>query len=141
MRNQQQDVKEFIPNIGYGNILFSYSKEVIISILGKPIEDQIDQDVNILYYPNLTLFFHYGDDAYLSIHLKDIILSDIKFSLFTKENLIDFVKKYHLLKNIQYDFEHLNADDIEDSYYFKNLGLTIWFESNEISDICLHEIW
>lgn len=140
----------FYPNIGFGNILFKQSQDEISSILGLPQEKEIDQvndsDYTVIYLYTVlgySLHFHYENNIleYFSIHLKRIIFNGEDLSTITKGRIIEVIKNYYLREQLTYDGSHsFDKDMDEEIYSFDAIGLTIWFEKNQISDICINEV-
>ena len=140
----------FYPNVGLGDLLFKYDQNEVLSILGLPEEKEIDQvndsDYTVrFFYKALgySFHFHYEDNAfnYSSIHSKRIILDNEDFSMITKERIIGVIKDYYLKKDLVYDEKYSFDESVnEETYSFDNIGLTIWFENNRISDICVNAV-
>jgi len=137
----------FHPNIGLGKIQFFFQEKEIIDVLGIPDKREIDiQDTNDyvlrLFYiiSDLSFYLHYEDNKfiYMSIHLNDVILEELKLTLLSERIVIDYIKDYH--EKNHYIFlleESFNSEMKETCYYFESIGLTIWYEDGSISDICV----
>lgn len=146
MHNQQQDVNNltFFPNIGMGKIKFNHTESDVINILGIPSYKEVDKEVNFINYDytlfdtKISLFFQYEEKEfdYLSIHTRRLYINNKDISLMDKISLQNFLIKYHESLGIQYDFQQ-SEDDLEYCYEYPSIGLTIWYEDDYISDICI----
>jgi len=142
----------FNPQIGVGNVLFSFEKKDIIKVLGNPKEEKIDifnenEIVIYLFYGknginNVSLYYENNILDYLTIFVEDIILNGFRFSSFNKIITLEFVQKYHFENHVEY-LCTFSYDEIteEECYYFENIGLTIWYEKDLISDICVQKTY
>lgn len=143
MQTKDKGIISFKINKGINNILFSNTEDEILSILGNPISQEYDKDADSkrFYYENFLIVFHYekGMIDYLSIHLKSLFLNGTDISSLQKEKLIDFLRNIYKENESPYQYEYIE-DDIEESYFFEGIGLTVWYEDNNVSDICVHEI-
>ncbi|MDL2262453.1 hypothetical protein LJC11_03005 [Bacteroidales bacterium OttesenSCG-928-I21] len=150
MEKQGKDINIiFKPQIGLGNILFSFQENDIIKMLGTPDERKIDvfnlsESAIYLYYDeikiHLSIYYENGKFDHLSIGTEDIVLDSVRFSSSTKDEIIKFIANYHYKNKIHYLCEYTYAENInEEEYFFENIGLTIWFEENTISDICVQK--
>jgi hypothetical protein len=150
MESKDKDINIiFKPQISLGYISFSFLENDIVEALGTPDEREIDafnssEYAIYLYYYNKkvypSLYFENGNFDYLSINTDDIILDDVKFSTLTKNEILKFIKDYHCKNKLQYLCKYEYEEDVsEEYYYFENIGLTIWFEEDSISDICVHK--
>ena len=139
----------FYPFKGLGQILFSSEEDDVLRLLGEPDEkeDIIDEDSKvILYYynqpPTVDCLFHYekGKFDHLSIFTQDILLDGFDIASATKDLMFDFVKDYHKRNNIHFISEVSRAEDVDEDYYqFDNLGLTIWYAGEFVSEICVQK--
>lgn len=145
MPNQkQEDRLNFIPNKGLGKIEFTFDEKEVIKILGKPTLVN-DENFDSIYYhyqiddADLFFFFHYenGKFDYLTIHPNILYLDGTDITKMNKNDLLNFIKHYHKKRNFNYLFE-IVEDELDYSYDYANIGLTIWFEGESISDICLY---
>lgn len=145
MHNQQlEDSLKFIPNAGIGKIELTFDKEKVINLLGKPILIN-DDDLDSIYYQyeiddaTLFLFFHYENAKfdYLTVHTNMLYINGVEISKMKKSYLLDFIKLFHDKQNFNYQYE-LIEDALDYSYDYTNIGLTIWFEDELVSDICIY---
>jgi hypothetical protein len=140
----------FKPQVGFGKILFSFQEDDIIKVLGQPDEKFIDTFDENEYSVHLDyeklgiytgIYYENGKFDYLSIFSEDIILDDVRFSTLTKSKIISFLKEYHVKNNIKLKYEYQYDKDVnEENYFYENIGLTIWFENNKISNICVAQV-
>ncbi|GAB6120958.1 hypothetical protein [Dysgonomonas termitidis] len=140
----------FKPQIGLGKVLFSFNKEEdILKILGTSAERSIDifskeEFAIYLDYWNLSIFVSlYFENSFfdrLSIHTQNIILDNFCFSHHNQSEILSFIREYHNTYKLDF-IEKIEFDkNTEETWYFyENLGLTIWFDKNGISDICVQK--
>jgi hypothetical protein len=58
----------------------------------------------------------------------------------TKNEILKFIEEYHYKNKLQYLYKYAYEEDVNEKYYsFENLGLSIWFEEDSISDICVYK--
>ncbi|NDV59049.1 hypothetical protein [Bacteroides sp. 519] len=137
----------FYPNIGLGNISFYFQENDILQVMGSPEKRMIysyseKESAICLFYNKLGISFwiHYEDNLFnhLSISIEDIILDGMKFSLLSKQGILEFVRNYHYQCGYDYLYENTYNENVnEEFYYFENIGLSIWFEEDYISDISI----
>jgi hypothetical protein len=130
--------------------LFSFNREEKISeILGNSAERSVDifsdnEYIIHLDYWNwnisVNLYFEENKFDYLSIHTQNIILENFCFSCHNQIEILSFIKEYHNFHELDF-IEKIESDEgVEETWYFyENLGLTIWFDKNGISDICVQK--
>lgn len=149
---QKQEIDDnliFYPQVKLGKIYFSYQEKDIIQVLGKPNLKEKDDDysdnsyvIRLVYSKlNISFFLHFEQDSfnYLSIHTDDLILNKTKLSSFTsKTKLIKHIKKYCDENGLIGQYSK-TKDMSEECYLFDKLSLTIWFEQDIISDICIQK--
>lgn len=146
---QERDVDIiFYPQKGLGKISFSFNEEEIISILGEPEEQEVVTDlgeneytVYLLYFSlGISLTLHFENDKldYLSIFSDDLILDNVQFSSLRKKGLIRFIQNYCIEHKLCEKYEK-KSDNDEEWYFFKGIGLTIWFEkrNGKMSNVCV----
>lgn len=140
----------FKPQVGLGEILFSFNREKeVLEVLGDSAERSIDVFSDNGYvihldYWNLSIFVNlYFENRFfdrLSIHTQDIILENFRFSHYKQSEILSFIKEYHNAYKLDFIEKVESDEDIEEIWYFyENLGLTIWFDKNGISDICVQK--
>ena len=136
-------MKTFVPNKGMGNISFTSTEEEIVAILGKPeTREVIDEGDGFhsveLYFDqqDISLFLHYDgkDFEYLSIHSNNLLFNGIDFRKENKTTIVDNIEAYYAANKIKMDLK-IEKDLPEYVYTYDNIGLTIWFENEEIVDI------
>lgn len=150
MQIHQQDINNivFFPNIGMGKVKFTYSEKDVINIFGKPLYKKTDYDANFVNYDynlfnvNISLFFQYEEQKfdYLSIHTNKLIIGEKEISLLSQTELKEHLLEYHNNMNIDFAIE-VTKDEIEECFEFCNIGLTIWYEEDIISDICIQPVF
>lgn len=149
----------FHPNEKVGKVRFSFKEEDVVTVLGSPSEreifyyntpisedekktispDPIQYSVN-LFYPEYAIFVGYADDKFqgTSVHIDDLILDGQQLSKMYKEDVIDFIENYHQKNNIPLQCQVSYAESVnEECYEYDNLGLTLWYINESISDICV----
>ncbi len=136
-------MKTFVPNKGMGNISFTSTEEEIVAILGKPeTREVIDEGDGFhsveLYFDqqDISVFLHYDgkDFEYLSIHSNNLLFNGIDFRKENKTTIVDNIEAYYAANKIKMDLK-IEKDLPEYVYTYDNIGLTIWFENEEIVDI------
>ena len=137
----------FYPGIKLGKLSLSFQEKDIIKILGNPEEQNIDRFNDFeyavhLYYWDLGIYpsIYYKNESfeYLHIHSGDIILDNVKFSTLKKSEVLSLIKNYHFKNKLQYSCEDAYDEDVdEECYYFEKIGLTIWFEKDLMSNVCV----
>lgn len=143
-----EDDFKFTPNEGVGEVLFKFNKEQIIKKLGNPIEEKMDNELQsqmLEYELNgkfMLIFIHYEDSKfdYTSIHTDVLYMDDIEISTMNKDELLDFLKEYYEKLNLNFNFKY-TEDDLDDYYEFDDIGLTVWFEEDVITDISVNPVW
>lgn len=149
---QKQEIDDnliFYPQVKLGKIYFSYQEKDIIEVLGKPSLKEKDDDysdnsyvIRLVYSKlNISFFLHFEEYKfnYLSIHTDDLIIDKVKLSLFlSKIKLIKYIEMYCEKNGITRQCSKTKSIN-EECYTFNKLGLTIWFEQGEISDICVQK--
>jgi hypothetical protein len=145
MEEKDKDINiVFRPQVGFGKILFSFNEEKeILNVLGTFTERSIDifnEDEYAIYLDywniSISLYYEYSKFDYLSIHTQDIVLEEFRFSEHEKRDILSFIKKYHDKHHLGFveDIDY-NKNTKEICYYYRNIGLTIWFDKNGISGI------
>ena len=137
---------QFYPSKGLGKIEFSFDEDDIIEALGEAdeIEEESFSDseslVSLSYYDwGLDFFVEYiDDDKILSIHSDDMILADTHLASLEKDEMLKFIQKYHEENGIEFECEKaIEEDSDEECYFFDNIGLTIWYLNDIVTDICV----
>lgn len=152
MEEKDRDNNLFIfrPQIGLGDVLFSFDKEDEVSkILGDSAERSIDtfndnEYVIHLDYWNLDVFIslYFENKVFdrLSIHTQDVILNGFRFSLHNQTEILSFIKEYHNTHKLDFIEIIEDMESVEEiCYTYDTIGLTIWFDENGISDICVQK--
>ena len=89
---------------------------------------------------SVNLYFEENKFDYLSIHAQNIILENFGFTAHDQNEILSFIKEYHNIYKLDFIEKIESDEDIEETWYFyEKLGLTIWFDKNGISDICLQK--
>ncbi|MFV0531072.1 MAG: hypothetical protein ACK5MD_06500 [Flavobacteriales bacterium] len=144
----KEDDLIFKPNIGIGKIRFIHNTSDIISLYGRAEEMDIHNETECVayeYFSNITrlsVFFHYdnGKLDYTSIHTEKLIVNNVEISNMNREELLSHIKDFHKSLNVEYQ-EQFEDNDLDISHSFDNIGLTVWFEDNKISDICVNPVF
>ena len=133
----------YIIGLGLKGIPLNTNENKIIELLGHPFHiSKFDEGQTVLYQykfheVNIDLFFHYTLNAkidYVTLHTSSLIVDGMKIENLDKGELIAFFKKYHLRNKIPFKYK-FSDNELDCSFDFLNLGVTIWFESTRISDI------
>lgn len=150
MEEQDKDIDlTFIPQVGFGEILFSFNEDQVLHILGDSAERNIDYfntNEYALYLDywdyNIFISLHFENSTLerLSIHTQNIILDDFCFSHHNQSEILSFIRRYHYTHNLNFtETVEFNEEVKETCYIYNRIGLTIWFDENGISDICLQK--
>jgi hypothetical protein len=150
MESKDKDINiVYTPQIGLGRILFSFQENDIVKVLGTPDEREVDifdssEYAIYLYYYKIkiypSLYFENSNFDYLSIFTSDLILDNVKFSTLKKREILKFIKNYHEIYNIRFLMKKEYDEKVNEHYYsYRNIGLSIWFEGDLISDICVQK--
>lgn len=149
----------FTPFAGIGKISFMSEEKDIISALGEPEHreiyyynspsetngeqfvptEPIQYSVN-LYYSNIAVFIGYQDERFqgTSVHLDDLILDGQRFSEVYKEDVLDLLENYHNKNKLRFICQTSYTESTnEECYEYDNIGLTIWYAGNDITNICV----
>ncbi len=144
----------FIPNIGVESLSFDMSeKDLLIFLMiknniafEKQEYDDGEGDKSISYRFELnmnfiTVFFHKEkeEDSYVSIHMDNLKVNKKELSTMNVEQLRLHLIEFHKLSNIKYQ-EKFEDNDLDISYSFNNIGLTVWFEDGAVSGICIEPV-
>lgn len=146
--NKNVDIT-FYPFRGLGQILFSSKEKDVVKLLGDPDEkeDIVDDESKVvLYYyntdPAIDCLFHYENKQFdhLSIFTQNIVLDGFDIASASKDVVFDFIKEYHKKNNIEFKSEISRAEDVNEDYFqFDNIGLTIWYDGEFVSEICIRK--
>lgn len=90
----------------------------------------------------IDCFVHYENSGffYTSFHLKDLLIDNIQIASLGKEDYILVLKKFHLKNSKEFVIDE-KTDSEEVTFYFENLGLTIWYSNDGLSDISIEPIF
>jgi hypothetical protein len=136
-------MKTFFPNKGMGKILFTSTEEEIIAVLGKPETREVIEEGDgfhsvELYFDqhDISVFLHFDGKKfeYMSIHSNNLLFNGIDFSKENKTTIVKNIEAYYSANKIKMDLA-IEKDLPEYIYTYDNIGLTIWFEKEEIVDI------
>ncbi len=140
----------FTPQVGFGKILFSFSKEEdVLKVLDTSHEREIyafNDNEYVIYLDYLdinisvSLYFENKVFDHLSIHTPDAILDNFQFSRHSQSEILTYIKEYHSIYKLDFaKKEEYDKDVDETCFTFDNIGLTIWFDGKGISDICVYK--
>jgi len=149
----------FHPHKKLGKVGFSFTEEDVLTVLGWPAEREIyyyntpasdDEKKTIspepiqysinLFYPDFAIFIGYADNKFqgTSVHVNDLMLDGYRLSEMSKEDVLDFIENYHNRNGLPFQCQISYAEAFnEECYEYDNLGLTLWYVDNTISDICV----
>lgn len=143
MQIKDKGINNFIINKGLNNILFSHSEKELLSLLGKPKEEEYDKiaESKSLFYDNFMIVLHYIENKvdYMSIHLNSLNIFGTDISLLSKVDLVDTLRKIYRKEGKKYKYEY-EEDEFEELFFFESLGLSVWYQDSFVSDICIHEV-
>ena len=134
---------------GFGNIPFNISDNDIKKILGKP--DLFHKEIGVETYTSNYQYFNYGLDISfihfdnfdndIQIQTDKIILNNKNLYSLQKNKILNMIKKEHKLRKIKYKFESQKYEftdaENQDEYEFEQIGLTLWFKKNKLSNVCV----
>jgi len=136
----------FIHNKGLGKLYFDFSEKEIFKLLGKP--SKIEVDIDIPRIEETKRFFYYNEGIMISISMYDgnpelikifpqkILLNGVNLFDLRKKKFLTFIKDFHISNKIEFFFEESNLYEEIQIFYF-NIGLTVWFLDEKVSDICI----
>lgn len=149
----------FHPHKKLGKLGFSFREEDVLTVLGWPSEREIyyyntpiseDEKKTIspepiqysinMFYPHMAVFIGYADNKFqgTTIHIDDLILDGHRLSEMYKEDVLDLLENYHYKNGITFQCQTSYAESLnEECYEYDNLGLTLWYVKDGISDICV----
>lgn len=153
-----QDIT-FHPHQKLGKVGFSFKEEDVLTVLGWPAEreiyyyntpiseaekitispEPIQYSIN-LFYPGLAIFIGYADNQFqgTSVHVNDLILDGHRLSKMYKEDVLDLLENYHHKNGLPFQCQISYSEAFnEECYEYDNLGLTLWYIDDIISDICV----
>lgn len=137
----------FCFNKGVLGIDFKNTPKEVCIHLGKPYFKVKYDDGNVMYEYRLIdntlyLFFHFNDGQfdYLSIHLKRLIILNQDISKLSEKELINLLMRYHKTHSLNFKLER-EINEQENVFFFPNIGLTVWFEKDQIVDICIDALY
>lgn len=152
MEEKDKDLNNiiFTPQIGFGKILFSFNKEEdILNVLDTPYEREIyifndnEYVIHLDYWDiNISVSLYFEDRIfdYLSIHTQDAILDNFQFSRHNQSEILTYIKEYHSVYKLDFvEKKEYDKDVDETCFTYDNVGLTIWFDGNGISGICVQK--
>lgn len=139
---------EFSPNISLGCFSLSMREKDLLKIIKKfHGKYSITEEDNTVYYYcefgkiNISFFFHYNKRGfdYLSINTTSLELNGVALTNVKLSHFLKLMSKLHRQQNVKFQYSFEELDD-EHFYDFINIGLSVWFESNKISDISINKI-
>lgn len=148
-KKKNKNIKQFVfvPRKTFNGIFFNSSIEAVLKKIGKPDKIFIDKntsqnEISKSYYfqkTNITINYQkFGNvEEPLTFHSNTVYFENTNLFLLNKTELFEVVKKYFVDNNLNFDFNETNLDD-ELQFDFTEIGLTIWFQNNIITDICLY---
>jgi len=150
MEEKNKDIDlNFTPQVKLGEVLFSFNEQEVLQSLGASAERSLDifndreYVIHLDYWSyNFFVSVYYENNKfdYLSIHTQDIILEDFRFSDHKKKDILSFIKQYHEKYKILFlEKEEYDKDTDEICYNYESIGLTIWFDRTDISDISVQK--
>jgi hypothetical protein len=127
---------------GYGKITFDLNKEAVVKLLGKPDEESVIDEKDLIYadvwtYLDglITIFFEYDPEPYMA----NIEISDHKATLFGK-NIIGAsdTEIIELMRNNNYKTYDAESEPWgEKSISFGNGLVDFYFENQKLVSVCL----
>lgn len=150
MQETHKDVNVFFLNQGVDGLLFFDNERIIKEKIGNPNFENIDRvdnnedfTINLCYeLLGLDCFVHYENSkfSYTSFHLQNLLVNSVMVKDIKQDDCIPFFKKYHSNNSIEFIVD-IKQDTEEIIYFFENIGLTIWFIDDELSDISIEPVW
>lgn len=143
----------FIPNVGVGDLLFEMSEKELLELLAmkgninfeRQVYNNGEDDKSISYrfklnMNTITVFFNYEEENnYVSIHMNNMEINEIGLSTMNINKLRFYLKEFHKSLHLEY-VEKFEDNKVDVSYSFDKIGLTVWFEDEEVSDICINPV-
>jgi hypothetical protein len=131
-------------------IKFNYTPNEVKAILGEPdsVEKHYYSETNkgeydeILYYEKgiMRIIFSYENFAFsdLSIFTKCMFINYVDIFSLSKSEVLAQILKISRLSTNEAFIETVNINKVVcDSYEFKDIGLTLWFEGDSLDEVCL----
>lgn len=127
---------------GFGNITFDLDKEKVVSLFGKPDEESVIDEKDLIYadvwtYHNdlVTIFFEYDPEPYLA----NIEISDPGATLFGQKIIgASDTEIIELMKSNNYKTYDSDSEPWgEKSISFGNGLVDFYFENQKLVSVCL----
>ena len=133
---------EIVIDKGYGDITFNMNKEDVLELLGKPDEESVIDEKDLIYADvwtyldgMVTIFFEYNPEPFLA----NIEISDKRATLFGK-NIIEATDNevIELMKDNNYKkFDSDSEPWGEKSISFGNGLIDFYFDNQKLVSVCL----
>lgn len=140
----KDNLLELRPNKGLGIFDFSMREKDLLKLLNqinqaKYTTTRKDQTVIYdcsFYDINMLFFFHYNKRGieYMTIHTSNLILNHIEVKSKKMDEMIKLAKDFHSIHLKKFKYTYVDNED-EIFLHFENIGMTVWFEQDIISDI------
>ena len=117
-----------------------------IDTFGKPVEIMIDYfkeneySESFIYSNGILVDFSYYDnilDNYKIFSAKYFYLGKINLYSLPIKNIFKILYNLHTDIKTEYSYD---KDCLNKSYYFYNIGLTLWEENNYLTDVCVESL-
>jgi len=147
-------IMDYIFKIGqkFGDIPLNITDKDINKILGKP--DNFNKETGVECYTSnyqylkqgLDISFIHFDkfDNELQIQTNKIIFNNNNLYSLQKNKILSIIEKEHKLRKIKYEFEcqkyEFSDAESEEEYEFEQIGLTLWFVKNNLSNVCISSL-
>ena len=134
--------------IGIGKMEFLWNQEEIINYLGPP--DEIKKDIyeglpneysiDLIYDSlGIKISYNYYNDIpeKAEFFLEKAIVDTQNLYNLSKKDILKLISKTHLNKNLKFEYS-LEKTDLDEFYSFDNIGLSLWFEYDKLTDVSVY---
>lgn len=137
----------FNKNEPFQGLGFNVTEIEVIDILGIPesrvrYDDSPGEYQQWYNYDNdtVSIIFHYENFEldYITYHTSCLYINGKNLFDLEKQEILEMMLliSYYSLENA-FDESREEYDILYESYYFKDVGLTLWFEDDDLDDVCI----
>lgn len=141
---------QYINKDSFVGIKFNHTPNEVKEILGEP--DSVEKyyysktnkgeyDVTFYYEKGkLRIIFSYENFAFsdLSIFTKFMLINEVDIFSLSKSEVLALFSRMSGISTDEAFIETVNINEVDcDSYEFKDIGLTLWFEGDSLDELCL----
>jgi hypothetical protein len=131
---------------GISKFKLNLDQQNFIELVGKP--DLVEKDTSnvgeytetLIYnqYSILAIFSYYDNllDNCMLFSTNNLWIDGVNIFTINKNKVFETIRRLHHKLNLEYDVLD-EKYGLDNSYYFKNIGLTIWINNNYVNDTCI----